>query len=78
MVSALWRSIGPHLPLGTNSRAVRQTDISRLCPAVLVLQAVRASIRHKLSHQFRYSYEKHARKSDGRLLACGVINRKKR
>jgi hypothetical protein len=26
VVSALWKSIGPHLPLGSNSRAVRQKD----------------------------------------------------
>jgi len=31
-----WRSICPHLPLGSNSRAVRQNDTSWLCPTVLL------------------------------------------
>jgi hypothetical protein len=32
-----WKSICPHLTLGSNSRAVRQKDTSGLCPTVLLL-----------------------------------------
>jgi hypothetical protein len=43
VVSALWKSIDPHLPFGSNSRAVKAQGRCRLCPSILSPPAVRAA-----------------------------------